>query len=84
LIVGDAESPAEDRRHAEHLEESATGPDTLDVLGGAAARQVEARVVPGHGALGPFMLPVAELFPDRVGPRSVIQQHEAVGLADRQ
>ena len=71
-------------RNPQHLEESTTRPDALDELGGTAARQVEARVGPGDGAIGPLVLPVAQLFPDRIGPRPVVQQHEPLGLADRQ
>ncbi len=84
LIVGGAEGAAEHRRHAEHVEESAARPDALGELGGAAARQVEAGVGPGDGAIGPLALPVAKLFPDRIGPRPVVEQHQPLGLADRE
>ena len=84
LVVGGAEGAAEHRRHAEHVEESATRPHALDELGGAAARQIEARVGPGDGAIGPLVLPVAQLLPDRIGPRPVVEQHQALRLADRQ
>ena len=83
-IIGGAERAAENCRNAEDVEEAATRPDAFDELRGPATRQIEPLVGPGGRSLRPFALPIAQLLPNRVRPRSIVQQHEPLGLADRQ
>jgi hypothetical protein len=66
-IVSLRECPAQDRGHAEHVEETPACPHAVDELGRPDLRQVEAGGPPDERAVEePLVLP--DLFPDRVGP----------------
>ncbi len=87
-VVRLGEGAAENRRHAQHLEETAARHDAVGVVRLAAARQVEAGRAIGEGPVEQLGIARAQLLPQRVGPGRPLlagqQLDEMLGLLDRQ
>ena len=75
-IVSWRERTPEHRAHAEGLEVATARVQPVHELRLAAASEIEAFRAPRRGPLGECRTTVAHLFPERIRPRSAIQQHE--------
>jgi hypothetical protein len=83
-VIDARERTADERLDAEDVEEPAARERAVRELALAAHRQVEARAGPGERAVEQLVLPIADLFPDRIRPRAAVDLDQALGFVHGQ